>query len=83
MKIKIELTANETDYLEAAKKCSEANGGYFVPQDLCIYGYMPRGQSLNGTTGSLVNKGVISDPTEGWTFIEDQHDSDLARLREP
>lgn len=69
MNVEVTVTENEAAYIEAARKCSAANGGSFAPEDLCLYGYEARGQSLNGTTGSLVAKEVIAEPEGGWSWL--------------
>jgi hypothetical protein len=63
------LTANESAYLAAAQLCADANGGCFCPIDLGLYGYHVQGNALQGTTGSLVAKGAITEPEDGWSFI--------------
>ena len=59
------LTDNEAKYIAAARLCSAANGGCFCPVDLCIFGYEVQGKALQGTTGSLVAKQVITEPEDG------------------
>ena len=63
------LTANETSYLVAARLCSAANSGLFCPSDLRLFGYASSDETVRGTTGSLVAKGVIGEPEDGWTYI--------------
>jgi hypothetical protein len=65
------LTDNELRFLDAARKMAAQEGGYFCFVDLNLHGYACSFETQRATLGSLVKKGIVHEPVDGWSSIVD------------